>query len=126
MSFASRWVQAPAHVTERPGGLAAGFRAGGAACGIKPSGEPDLGLLVSDEPDAVSAARFTRSGVVAPPVALCRERCRLDALRAVVVELGQRQRRDRPPRLRGRRPHAGRRRHGRRRARGPRGHAPPA
>jgi glutamate N-acetyltransferase/amino-acid N-acetyltransferase len=88
VSFASRWVQAPAHVTERSGGLAAGFRAGGAACGIKPSGDPDLGLLVSDEPDTVSAARFTRSGVVAPPVALCRERCRLDALRAVVVNSG--------------------------------------
>jgi glutamate N-acetyltransferase / amino-acid N-acetyltransferase len=88
MSFASRWVEAPAHVTELPGGLPAGFRAGGAACGIKPSGAPDIGLLISDEPDTVSAARFTRSGTPAPPVLLCRERSRLDALRAVVVNSG--------------------------------------
>ena len=88
MSFSSRWVEPPPHVTELPGGLARGFRAGGAAAGIKPSGGPDLGLLVSDEPDTVSAARFTRSSTPAPPVQLCRERCRLDALRAVVVNAG--------------------------------------
>jgi glutamate N-acetyltransferase/amino-acid N-acetyltransferase len=88
VSFASRWAEPPPHVTELPGGLAAGFRAGGAACGIKPSGAPDIGLLVADEPDTVSAARFTRSGVPAPPVTLCRERCRLDGLRAVVVNSG--------------------------------------
>ncbi len=88
MSFASRWAEPPPHVTEQPGGLARGFRAGGAAAGIKPSGGPDLGLLVSDEPDTVSAARFTRSSTPAPPVQLCRERCRLDALRAVVVNAG--------------------------------------
>ena len=88
MSFSSRWVEPPPHVTEVPGGLARGFRAGGAAAGIKPSGGPDLGLLVSDEPDTVSAARFTRSSTPAPPVQLCRERCRLDALRAVVVNAG--------------------------------------
>jgi glutamate N-acetyltransferase/amino-acid N-acetyltransferase len=89
MSFASRWAAPPTHVAERPGGgLAAGFRAGGAAAGIKPSGAPDIALLVADEPDTVSAARFTRSGMPAPPVQLCRERCRLDRLRAVVVNAG--------------------------------------
>jgi glutamate N-acetyltransferase / amino-acid N-acetyltransferase len=36
----------------------------------------------------VSAARFTRSGVLAAPVVVCRERCRLDALRAIVVNAG--------------------------------------
>jgi glutamate N-acetyltransferase/amino-acid N-acetyltransferase len=87
--FASRWVEPPAHVAERPdGGLAEGFRAAGVAAGIKPSGDPDLGLLVCCVPDAVSAARFTRSGAPAAPVLLCRERCRLDALRAVVVNSG--------------------------------------
>ena len=70
------------------GGLAAGFRAAGVPAGIKPSGEPDLALLVCDEPDTVSAARFTRSGVLAAPVLLCQARCRLDALRAVVVNSG--------------------------------------
>jgi glutamate N-acetyltransferase/amino-acid N-acetyltransferase len=84
----SRWVELPAHVTERPGGLPAGFRASGVACGLKPSGSLDLGLLVSDAPDTVSAARFTRSGVLAAPVLLTQERCRLDGIRAVVANAG--------------------------------------
>ena len=89
MTFASRWVEPPGHVAEHPGGgLAAGFRAAGVAAGIKPSGGPDLALLVCSEPDAVSAARFTSSGAPAAPVVLCRERCRLDALGAVVVNSG--------------------------------------
>ena len=70
------------------GGLAAGFRAAGVPAGIKPSGDPDLALLVSSEPDTVSAARFTHSGVLAAPVLLCQSRCRLDALRAVIVNSG--------------------------------------
>ena len=87
--FSSRWVTAPDFVAERPrGGLAAGFRAAGVSAGIKPSGDPDLGLLVCSEPDAASAARFTRSGAPAAPVLLCRTRCRLDALSAVVVNSG--------------------------------------
>jgi glutamate N-acetyltransferase / amino-acid N-acetyltransferase len=86
--FASRWVDAPAHVTERSGGLPAGFRAAGIVCGIKDDGALDLGLLVSDPPETTSAARFTRSGVLAAPVLVCRERCRLDGLRAVVANSG--------------------------------------
>jgi glutamate N-acetyltransferase/amino-acid N-acetyltransferase len=62
VTFGSRWVAAPDHVTELDGGLPDGFRAAGVACGLKPSGGLDLGLLVSDPPDTVSAARFTRSG----------------------------------------------------------------
>ena len=52
--FHSRWVPAPAHVRDLgPGaGLPAGFRAAGVACGIKPSGNADLGLLVCDTEDA--------------------------------------------------------------------------
>jgi glutamate N-acetyltransferase/amino-acid N-acetyltransferase len=89
LPFSSRWVTAPDFVAERPrGGLAAGFRAAGVSAGIKPSGDPDLGLLVCSEPDAASAARFTRSGAPAAPVLLCRTRCRLDALSAVVVNSG--------------------------------------
>jgi glutamate N-acetyltransferase/amino-acid N-acetyltransferase len=88
-AFSSRWVEPPASVTDLPeGGLAAGFRAAGVPAGIKPSGDPDLALLVSSEPDTVSAARFTRSGVLAAPVLLCQSRCRLDQLRAVVVNSG--------------------------------------
>jgi glutamate N-acetyltransferase/amino-acid N-acetyltransferase len=84
----SRWLETPAHVTERPGELPAGFRAAGVAAGLKPSGSRDVALLVSDAPDTVSAARFTRSGVLAAPVVLCQKRVRLDAIRAVVVNSG--------------------------------------
>ena len=87
--FSSRWVPCPDHVTELGGeGLPAGFRAAGVAAGIKVSGAPDVGVLVCDAPEATSAARFTASGTQAPPVLLCRERARLDALRAVVVNAG--------------------------------------
>ena len=85
--FSSRWVDAPAHATETTG-LAAGFRAAGVACGIKSGGAPDLGLLVSDEAATASAARFTRSGVLAAPVLLCQERCDLSGLRAIVANSG--------------------------------------
>jgi glutamate N-acetyltransferase/amino-acid N-acetyltransferase len=88
--FRSRWVQAPAHVRDLgpAAGLPAGFRAAGVRSGIKPSGNPDLGLLVCDSESAVSAARFTSSGTAAAPVLVCRERCRLDALRAVLANSG--------------------------------------
>jgi glutamate N-acetyltransferase / amino-acid N-acetyltransferase len=84
----SRWLETPAHVTELDGGLPEGFRAAGVACGLKPSGAPDLGLLVSDSADTVSAARFTRSGVLAAPVLLTQERCELAGIRAVVANSG--------------------------------------
>jgi glutamate N-acetyltransferase/amino-acid N-acetyltransferase len=84
----SRWVETPAHVSDLGAGLPAGFRASGVACGLKPSGARDLGLLVSDAPDTVSAARFTRSGVLAAPVLLTQERCDLAGIRAVVANAG--------------------------------------
>ncbi len=88
--FRSRWVPAPAHVRElEPGsGLPAGFRAAGAASGIKPSGRPDVGLLICDAQEPVSAARFTASGTPAAPVLVSRERCRLQALRVVLANSG--------------------------------------
>jgi glutamate N-acetyltransferase / amino-acid N-acetyltransferase len=86
--FASRWVQRPEHVTELDGGLPQGFRAAGVACGLKADDALDLALLVSDAPETTSAARFTRSGVAAAPVELCRERCDLSHLRAVVANSG--------------------------------------
>jgi glutamate N-acetyltransferase/amino-acid N-acetyltransferase len=84
----SRWLEMPEHVTESPGDLPKGFRAAGVACGLKPSGGLDLGLLVCSSPDCVSAARFTRSGVLAAPVVLTKERTRLDALRVIVANSG--------------------------------------
>ncbi len=86
--FTSRWVPLPDWVAEAPGPLPAGFRAAGVAAGIKPSGGPDVGLLVCGAPDTVSAARFTRSGALAAPVLLTQERTRLDALRVVAVNSG--------------------------------------
>jgi glutamate N-acetyltransferase / amino-acid N-acetyltransferase len=83
----SRWIEVPAHVTGLAGGLPGGFRAAGVACGLKPSGARDLGLLVAG-PDTVSAARFTRSGVLAAPVLLTQERCRVAGIRAVVANSG--------------------------------------
>jgi glutamate N-acetyltransferase / amino-acid N-acetyltransferase len=87
-TFESRWLETPGHVRERPGELPAGFRAAGVTAGLKPSGARDVALLVSDAPETVSAARFTRSGVLAAPVILCQRRVRLDAIRAVVANSG--------------------------------------
>ena len=86
--FASRWVQQPPHVTETAGGLPAGFRAAAASAGFKPGGATDLGLLVCDAPDAVSAARYTRSGVLAAPVLVCRDETAPNAMRAVIANSG--------------------------------------
>jgi glutamate N-acetyltransferase/amino-acid N-acetyltransferase len=88
--FHSRWVPAPAHVRDLgpSAGLPSGFRAAGVACGIKPSGNTDLGLLVCDAANPVSAARFTATGTPAAPVLLSQERCRLNALRVVLANSG--------------------------------------
>ncbi len=87
--FRSRWVEAPEHVREASeGGLPDGFRAAGVACGIKASGLPDVGMVVSDAPQTTSAARFTSSGTQSAPVLLCLERCLLSGIRAVVVNSG--------------------------------------
>jgi glutamate N-acetyltransferase/amino-acid N-acetyltransferase len=85
--FASRWVEAPKHVRELDGHLLpAGFRAAGVAAGIKPGGL-DVGVLVSGEPETVSAARFTTNARVGAPVIVSRE-ARLDGLRAVAANSG--------------------------------------
>ena len=85
--FRSRWVEPPAQVSElEPTALPAGFRAAGAAAGIKPSGL-DVGVLVSDEPRTVSAARFVDSALLGAPVAVTSEGA-LDGLRAIVASSG--------------------------------------
>ena len=87
--FTSRWIEVPANVTEVPeGGLPKGFRAAGVACGIKPSGAPDFGLIVCDEPGCTSAARFSRSGALSAPVLLTKARTNLHGIRAVAVNSG--------------------------------------
>ena len=87
--FTSRWIDRPEHVRDAPDTrLPGGFRAAGVACGIKPSGAPDLALLVSDAPGTTSAARFTRSGTLSAPVLVTMERTTLATLRAIVVNSG--------------------------------------
>jgi glutamate N-acetyltransferase / amino-acid N-acetyltransferase len=85
--FKSRWVEAPAHVTElEPTALPAGFRAAGVAAGLKPEGL-DVGVLVSDSTATVSAARFTTNARVGAPVIVSRQ-AELGRLRAVVANSG--------------------------------------
>jgi glutamate N-acetyltransferase / amino-acid N-acetyltransferase len=59
---------------EISGGVTApkGFKAGGIKAGLKPSGAPDLALIVSDV-DAIAAGVFTTSQVRAAPVDYCRQ-----------------------------------------------------
>jgi glutamate N-acetyltransferase/amino-acid N-acetyltransferase len=84
-----RWVPRFDHVTPSDSGtLAAGFRCAGVAAGIKPDGARDVAILVADTSETVSAARFTRSAVVAAPVQVTQQRTRLDGLRAVVANSG--------------------------------------
>lgn len=64
-----------------------GFRAAGVACGIKPSGKPDLALIVSDRP-AAAAAVFTTSRFPGAPVVVSRANLRGGRARGVVVNSG--------------------------------------
>jgi len=72
------------------GGVCAprGFKAAGAACGLKASGDLDLCILAADERCA-AAATFTSNAFHAAPVELTRERIAEDGmLQAVVVNSG--------------------------------------
>jgi glutamate N-acetyltransferase / amino-acid N-acetyltransferase len=90
--FSSRWVERPQHATElAPDGLPHGFRAAGVHAGIKPAGDGpealDVGLLVSDVDDTVSAARFCDNALVGAPIAVTSE-ARVGELRAVLANSG--------------------------------------
>jgi glutamate N-acetyltransferase / amino-acid N-acetyltransferase len=85
--FRSRWVERPQHATElEPTGLPTGFRSAGVAAGIKPEGL-DVGVLVSDDRDTVSAARFVESALLGAPVLVTSEGD-LNGLRAIVASSG--------------------------------------
>jgi len=87
--FTSRWVDPPDGVEELdPAELAPGFRAGGAACGLKGGGGTDVGVLACDEPSVRSALALTRNAAAAAPVRVCRDDCDQGALRAVAVNSG--------------------------------------
>jgi glutamate N-acetyltransferase/amino-acid N-acetyltransferase len=59
-------------VVEERAAMPAGFRGGGLAAGIKPSGKPDLAVIAVTGGSAAVAATFTRNQVVAAPVRLSR------------------------------------------------------
>ena len=75
-----------------PGGVTApqGFTAAGWAAGLKPSGKPDLALLLAPE-GAVCGGAFTRSVVRAACVDLCAQRLEASGgrIRAVLINSGQ-------------------------------------
>ncbi len=78
-----------AQVTPLSGSVCApqGFRASGVAAGIKPSGNPDVALIVSDVP-CNAAAVFTTNRVCAAPVLVSREHLEDGRARAIVVNAG--------------------------------------
>ena len=65
-----------------------GFRAAGGACGAKPSGQPDLALIVADRP-CPAAGVFTSNEVVGAPVVISRRHLRRPWMRAIVCNSGQ-------------------------------------
>jgi glutamate N-acetyltransferase / amino-acid N-acetyltransferase len=65
---------------------AAGFVAGGVACGIKESGDADLALVATDDGSPAAAAGvFTQNLVVAAPVAVSRRHLDATAGRAAAI-----------------------------------------
>ena len=76
---------------EISGGVTAprGFRAAGITAGLKPSGLPDLALILSDV-DAIAAGVFTTSQVRAACVEYCRQQLDLKpSARAILCNSGQ-------------------------------------
>lgn len=66
----------------------AGFSAGATTAGIKPSGKPDMALVVNNGPRYEAAAVFTRNRVVASPVKLSRKAVADGQLAAIVFNSG--------------------------------------
>lgn len=76
---------------EISGGVTAprGYKAAGIAAGLKPSGAPDLALIVSDV-EAIAAGVFTISQVTAACVDYCRQRLlSVQSARAILCNAGQ-------------------------------------
>jgi glutamate N-acetyltransferase/amino-acid N-acetyltransferase len=67
---------------------ASGFTASGVTAGLKPSGRPDLALVVNTGPDQVAAAVFTTNRVKAAPVLWSQQAVADGRLRAVVLNSG--------------------------------------
>ncbi|MFI9272666.1 bifunctional glutamate N-acetyltransferase/amino-acid acetyltransferase ArgJ [Kitasatospora sp. NPDC052896] len=67
---------------------ARGFRAAGITAGIKPSGTPDLALVVNDGPSFAAAGVFTSNRVKAAPVLWSQQVLKTGELAAVVLNSG--------------------------------------
>ncbi len=67
---------------------AAGFRATGVTAGLKPSGRPDVALIVNDGPDHHGAAVFTTNRVEAAPVTWSRQVVTDGRIDAVILNSG--------------------------------------
>jgi glutamate N-acetyltransferase/amino-acid N-acetyltransferase len=65
-----------------------GFRAAGATAGLKPSGTPDVALVVNDGPSAAAAAVYTGNRCQANPVIWSRTASADGVVRAVVLNSG--------------------------------------
>lgn len=66
----------------------AGFRAAGVTAGLKPSGKPDVALVVNDGPLQVAAGVFTSNRIVAAPVVWSRQAVADGIAHAVVLNSG--------------------------------------
>jgi len=66
----------------------AGFRAAGATAGLKPSGSPDVAVVVNDGPSDTAAGVFTTNRVQAAPVQWSKQVLADGRLRAVVLNSG--------------------------------------
>jgi glutamate N-acetyltransferase/amino-acid N-acetyltransferase len=66
----------------------AGFRAAGVTAGLKPSGRPDLAVMVNDGPDHHAAAVFTSNRIEAAPVTWSRQVLADGRVDAVVLNSG--------------------------------------
>jgi glutamate N-acetyltransferase / amino-acid N-acetyltransferase len=67
---------------------ARGFRAAGVTAGLKPSGRPDIALVVNDGPAHTAAAVFTANRCKANPVLWSEQACKDGQVRAVVLNSG--------------------------------------
>lgn len=65
-----------------------GFAAAATTAGIKPSGKPDMALVVNNGPEFNAAAVFTRNRVTASPVKLSKQAVANGQLRAVLINSG--------------------------------------
>jgi len=65
-----------------------GFRAAGVAAGLKPSGQPDVAVVLNDGPSRSAAAVFTTNRVQAAPVTWTRQVVEGGRVRAVVLNSG--------------------------------------